>query len=141
MLITDLIQGRANPWEDLYNPSRLKVRAAGTFLKETVNMATQYADWLTGGDVDDVQAIAAGHGAIVRRGLRKIAVYREAGGSLVALSASCPHLGCVVAWNDVEKSWDCPCHGSRFGPTGKVLNGPAISDLHPATPEPAVRSK
>jgi Rieske Fe-S protein len=69
---------------------------------------------------------------VVQRGLRKVAVYRDPQGALHECSAVCPHLGGVVAWNDVEKSWDCPCHGSRFDSNGRVLNGPANRDLEPA---------
>ena len=69
---------------------------------------------------------------MVRRGLAKLAVYRDADGRAHALSAVCPHLGCLVQWNDAEKTWDCPCHGSRFDKRGKVVNGPANSDLPPA---------
>ncbi|HKO18221.1 MAG TPA: Rieske 2Fe-2S domain-containing protein, partial [Acidobacteriaceae bacterium] len=70
----------------------------------------------------------------------KIAVYRDDAGALHACSAVCTHLGCVVAWNPTEKSWDCPCHGSRFSPEGKVLNGPAAANLEPANLE-EVRQK
>jgi Rieske Fe-S protein len=77
--------------------------------------------------------VAAGTGAVVRRGIKKVAVYRDEGGALHEHSAICTHLGCVVGWNEKEKSWDCPCHGSRFHrEDGHVLNGPAISGLAPA---------
>lgn len=129
LLLTDLILGRGNPWESIYDPSRAPLATAPTFLRENLNVAAQFADWLTEGDADDVDAIAPGHGAIVRRGLRKLAVYRDEGGDLHVLSAVCPHLGCMVAWNDTERGWDCPCHGSRFDCFGRVTNGPANSDL------------
>ncbi len=129
MLICDLIVGRANPWEKLYSPSRVPVRAAAEFAREDLNMAAQYTDWLTGGDVESVDQIAPDSGALVRRGLEKVAVYRDANGALHEMSAACPHLGCVVHWNPGEKSWDCPCHGSRFDSSGRVINGPANRDL------------
>jgi len=66
---------------------------------------------------------------VIRRGLKKLAVYRDPTGKLEVRSATCTHLGCIVHWNDVERSWDCPCHGSRFAPDGSVLNGPAHSPL------------
>ena len=69
---------------------------------------------------------------MIRRGLKEVAVYRSADGEFVERSAVCPHLGCIVQWNDAEKTWDCPCHGSRFAKTGTVINGPANSDLAPA---------
>ena len=70
---------------------------------------------------------------MLRRGASKVAVYRDADGQLHEFGALCPHLGCVVQWNDVEKSWDCPCHGSRFAATGEVLNGPSPVGLRPAS--------
>ena len=75
----------------------------------------------------------SGSGAIVQNGLGKLAVYRDEGGDLHRCKAQCPHLGCIVSWNSLEKSWDCPCHGSRFEATGRVINGPANSDLKPVT--------
>ena len=132
VLLTDLIMGRENAWVDLYDPSRVKVSAAGEFAKENLNVAAQYTDHVTGGDVSSPDEIAAGSGAVLRRGLKKVAAYRADDGTLYESSANCTHLGCVVRWNDLEKSWDCPCHGSRFDPQdGHVLNGPAISALAP----------
>ena len=129
MLLTDLIVGRANPWERFYDPSRVRPRAVSTFLDETANMAAQYVDWLTPGDVAAVDAIAPGAGAVMRQGLTKVAVYRDERGAIHARSAVCPHLGCIVDWNHAERTWDCPCHGSRFDCQGRVINGPANSGL------------
>jgi glycine/D-amino acid oxidase-like deaminating enzyme/nitrite reductase/ring-hydroxylating ferredoxin subunit len=130
MLITDLILGRHNPWADLYDPSRITLGAAADFAKEQANVVAQYADHLTSGDVDALDQIAKDSGAVVRRGLTKMAVYRDATGTLHERSAVCPHLGCVVQWNTSEKTWDCPCHGSRFDKFGSVINGPANVGLH-----------
>jgi glycine/D-amino acid oxidase-like deaminating enzyme/nitrite reductase/ring-hydroxylating ferredoxin subunit len=135
MLLTDLICGRENRWAGLYNPSRKTLKAATEFAKENINVARQYADWVTGGDVSSLDQIPPESGAIVRRGLSKLAVYRDGGGNLHEWSAVCPHLGCIVSWNDAEKTWDCPCHGSRFDCLGRVINGPANRDLAPATSE------
>jgi Rieske Fe-S protein len=135
MLITDLILGRHNAWADLYDPGRVTLRASGEFAKEAVNMAAQYVDHLTGGDVEAVEQIAKDAGAVVRRGASKIAVYRDATGELHERSAICPHLGCVVAWNPADKTWDCPCHGSRFDKFGTVINGPANVGLTKVTTE------
>jgi glycine/D-amino acid oxidase-like deaminating enzyme/nitrite reductase/ring-hydroxylating ferredoxin subunit len=129
ILLADLILGRANEWADLYNPSRTPVRAPGEYVKEAANMAAQYGDWLTGGDVGSVDEIARDSGAIVRRGVSKVAAYRDEHGKVHEYSAVCPHLGCIVRWNDSEKTWDCPCHGSRFDKHGKVINGPANAGL------------
>jgi glycine/D-amino acid oxidase-like deaminating enzyme/nitrite reductase/ring-hydroxylating ferredoxin subunit len=132
MLLSDLILGRTNPWQALYDPSRVTLRAAADFARENSNMALQYADWLTGGDVKSADEIPPGGGALLRRGLEKIAAYRDEEGRLHEHLAGCPHLGCVVHWNRSESTWDCPCHGSRFDPYGKVINGPANKDLAPA---------
>jgi glycine/D-amino acid oxidase-like deaminating enzyme/nitrite reductase/ring-hydroxylating ferredoxin subunit len=131
MLLSDLILGKRNPWESLYSPTRKPIRAAGNFAKETLNMATQYLDWLTPSEVKSAHEIEPGSGAVLRRGLRKIACYRDGNGKIHEMSAVCSHLGCIVHWNDAEKSWDCPCHGSRFTKDGKTINGPANADLSP----------
>ena len=131
LLLTDLILGRANPWTDLYDPSRKTPAAAGSFVKENVNVASQYADWLTPGAAASEASIPAGMGALVRHGLEKVAVYKGPRGAIYRLSPVCPHLGCLVQWNASEATWDCPCHGSRFDKLGKVINGPANRDLEP----------
>lgn len=129
MLIPDLIHSRENPWQKIYDPARMTVRAAARFARENLNVAAQFKEYATGGELASVEEIPADSGAIVRRGLKKIAVYRDASGQLIERSAVCTHLGCVVAWNAFEKSWDCPCHGSRFDTQGSVLNGPARAPL------------
>ena len=129
ILLTDLIMGRENEWATLYDPSRKTLQAIGEFARENLNVAAQFADYVTPGEVDSVERIAPGDGAIIRRGLGKVAAYRDEGGAVHELSAVCRHLGCIVAWNSDEKTWDCPCHGSRYGATGHVINGPANSDL------------
>jgi Rieske Fe-S protein len=68
---------------------------------------------------------------VIREGLRKLAVYKDEAGRLHACSAVCPHLGGIVRWNSAEKTWDCPCHGSRFDRYGQVINGPAAAELEP----------
>jgi len=133
MLLTDLIMGRENPWATLYDPSRISLRTAERFVRENLNVGAQFVDLVTGGDVENRSEIAPGEGAIIRRDLSKLAVYRDEGSDLHQHSAICPHLGCVVAWNSLEKSWDCPCHGSRFDSRdGHPVNGPAISGLSKA---------
>jgi glycine/D-amino acid oxidase-like deaminating enzyme/nitrite reductase/ring-hydroxylating ferredoxin subunit len=125
MLVTDLIMGRDNPWAALYDPARKPMHGMSDFVTEQANTLAKYGDWLKGGDVDSVDQIAAGQGAVVRDGMSKIAVYRDPQGQLHAVTAKCTHLGCAVHWNSAELSWDCPCHGSRFDVHGKVLHGPA----------------
>ena len=127
MLLRDQILNRDNPWTKLYDPSRKETNRA--FVEEVANASAQYLDLLTPGDVKDESEIPLSSGAIVREGLKKRAVYRDEDGKLHKCSAICTHLYCVVNWNNVEKSWDCPCHGSRFDPMGRVLMGPAVDDL------------
>jgi len=129
ILLTDLIMGRKNSWEPIYDPSRVTLRALPEFAKQNLNVAIQYTDLLVAGDVDSVEEIRPGAGAVISRGLSKVAVYRDPGGQIHERSAVCRHLGCIVNWNTGENTWDCPCHGSRFDAMGKVIQGPANSDL------------
>jgi glycine/D-amino acid oxidase-like deaminating enzyme/nitrite reductase/ring-hydroxylating ferredoxin subunit len=140
MLIASLVQDREHPWEEMYRPNRKSIRALGEFAKENLNVVKEYGDWLKRGDVADVSEIAHGEGAVVRCGLKLHAVHRDGNGKLHEFSAACPHLGCVVQWNGAEKSWDCPCHGSRFGADGRLIQGPATKGLHRLAAEvPAAR--
>jgi len=129
ILISDLIQGRENPWKELYDPSRKTLGALGQWTRENLNVAAQYSDWLSRGDAKSVQNVAPGEGAIVHENGKPVATYRQPDGRVHRCSAVCTHLACIVSWNDVEKTWDCPCHGSRFDVDGFVLNGPAIKPL------------
>jgi glycine/D-amino acid oxidase-like deaminating enzyme/nitrite reductase/ring-hydroxylating ferredoxin subunit len=132
ILLTDLIQGRENPWTKIYDPARKPMfgMAWKEFIKENANVAKEYAkDWLGPGDVSSVEEIKPGSGALMRSGLSKVAVFRDEKGDFHRHSAICPHLGCIVHWNGAEKTWDCPCHGSRFDALGGVINGPANSSL------------
>jgi glycine/D-amino acid oxidase-like deaminating enzyme/nitrite reductase/ring-hydroxylating ferredoxin subunit len=129
MLIPDLIESRPSHWAGLYDPARKTIGAAATFAKENLQVARHYADHVAGGEASDESAILPGDGAVLRRGMGKVAVYRDQAGALHTHSAVCPHLGCVVHWNRGEKTWDCPCHGSRFDALGNVVNGPANRGL------------
>ena len=131
MLIRDLITGIPNEWEALYSPTRKTLKALGRFAKENINVAQQYTDLVTAGEVGSRDEIPNDSGAVMRRGLTKVAVFKDDKGQIHELSAVCTHLGCIVNWNSFEKTWDCPCHGSRFDAVGKVIMGPANSDLAP----------
>jgi len=137
-VITDLILGNESEFAELYKPARRNLRAAPHFLKENLNVAAQYVDWVTPGEVATPDEIPRGEGALVRRALRKVAYYREEDGTLHARSAVCPHLGCIVRWNSHERTWDCPCHGSRFDGMGNVISGPANRNLEPADEDESV---
>jgi glycine/D-amino acid oxidase-like deaminating enzyme/nitrite reductase/ring-hydroxylating ferredoxin subunit len=129
LIIADQIAGTANLWAKLYAPARAPGHGLGEVISEGLNVLSQYTDLLKGGDVGSASEIPAGSGAVIGWGPSKVATYRDPQGALHRHSALCTHLGCVVAWNDSAKTWDCPCHGSRFDPYGKVMNGPASSDL------------
>jgi glycine/D-amino acid oxidase-like deaminating enzyme/nitrite reductase/ring-hydroxylating ferredoxin subunit len=131
MLLTDLIRGRENAWADLYSPSRKPLSGISEYVKENINVVAQYKDYVTPGEVSSEEEIKNGMGAVLRSGLSKIAAYRDENGTLHKVSAICTHMGCIVSWNGLEKSWDCPCHGSRFDTEGKVVSGPAIKELGP----------
>jgi glycine/D-amino acid oxidase-like deaminating enzyme/nitrite reductase/ring-hydroxylating ferredoxin subunit len=134
LIVSDAILGRANQWAGLYDSTRLpRVRGFGRLAKENANVGMHwFADRLPGrkGDVDD---IPAGEGRIVDLNGERAAVYKDENGELTAVSATCTHLGCIVGWNTAERTWDCPCHGSRFDTSGRVIQGPAVRDLEPKT--------
>lgn len=129
VLIADLILDRPSPYKDLYTPARIK--GIGSMLKFGAHTAKNLVkDRLT--PVKNItDDIAPGEGKIIEQDGKKVAAFRSKSGKLITCSAICTHLGCVVGWNTAEKSWDCPCHGSRFDTEGKVLNGPAIDPLPP----------
>jgi glycine/D-amino acid oxidase-like deaminating enzyme/nitrite reductase/ring-hydroxylating ferredoxin subunit len=129
ILVSDIITGKKNPWEKLYDPARISLKATGDFLKEAGNMAAQYADYLKAGDIKSQKELSADEGAIINVGVHKVAVYKNADGNTNAYTAICPHLKCVLQWNADEKTFDCPCHGSRFTTAGVVINGPALTNL------------
>lgn len=131
LLITDLIQGRENPWTDVYDPNRSPLAAIGTAIKENLNMAAQYRSRIQPSDRSTVTDIPPDSGAVIDQAGKKVAVYRDALRKVHKKSAVCPHLGCIIGWNPDEKTWDCPCHGSRFDPLGQVINGPAMNGLQP----------
>jgi glycine/D-amino acid oxidase-like deaminating enzyme/nitrite reductase/ring-hydroxylating ferredoxin subunit len=129
MLISDLILGRENPWQSVYEPSRILTQSITEAVPEVVNSTLPYVDWITGGDVSSIDEIKNGEGAIISHGTTKIAAYRDENGKLFQRSAVCAHLGCIVRFNRLEKTWDCPCHGSRFGVDGHPINTPAFTGL------------
>ena len=128
-LLAALADGREHPWAELFDTSRLRPRASvASFVKESLDVALRFfGDRVTkrGGG----SWIERGEGRVVGAGLGQRAVYRDGDGTLHALSARCTHLGCIVSWNSAERTWDCPCHGSRFGARGEVIMGPAVRPL------------
>ena len=131
MLITDLINRGESRWSRLYDPARKPVRAYAEYAKENLNVVAQFADYISPAQFASENEIMPGQGGIIRHGIKKLAVFRDETGALHEFSAICPHMKCIVKWNAVEKSWDCPCHGSKFDCLGKVLIGPATANLSP----------
>jgi Rieske Fe-S protein len=131
LLLADLALGRQAMWADLFDPNRLTLRAsAQRLVTENAQVAARFVgDRLRSADPRPPENLKPGEGMLLERDGEKLAAYRDEDGELVAVSARCTHLGCLVSWNGAERSWDCPCHGSRFAPDGTVLEGPAVHRL------------
>jgi glycine/D-amino acid oxidase-like deaminating enzyme/nitrite reductase/ring-hydroxylating ferredoxin subunit len=136
MILRDQLLDRHNPWASLYDATRLgPLSSLAPFVKENLNVAFHFfADRITRRSLASASDLEPGEGRVLARRERQVAVSRDTDGSLRAVSARCTHLGCIVDWNDAERSWDCPCHGSRFAPDGAVLQGPATQPLEPEPP-------
>lgn len=132
MIISDEIQGKENRWSKIYDANRFTpVASAMEFVKENVNVAYELVkDYFAGDETDQFSEVKTGEGKIVATDKGKLAAYRDESGQLHVVSAVCTHMGCIVHFNETEKSWDCPCHGSRFSCDGEVIEGPAIDALH-----------
>ncbi len=131
MILEDLILDRENPWASLYDPNRMKpLAAAHDLVKENANVALRFVgDRLTKRGGRDATELEPGEGDIARLDGEKVAAFRDDDGKLHAVSPVCTHLGCQLSWNSGDRSWDCPCHGSRFSPDGEILHGPAVRPL------------
>lgn len=133
MMACDWYHGRVNPWSELFAIHRKKFHGgAWHYLRENLDYPYYLIrDRLRRAEEGSPAELAVGEGRILRLSGRKVAAYRKADGHLSLRSAVCTHLGCLVRWNESDKTWDCPCHGSRFHPTGEVRSGPAEHDLKP----------
>jgi glycine/D-amino acid oxidase-like deaminating enzyme/nitrite reductase/ring-hydroxylating ferredoxin subunit len=132
MILADRIAGRDNRWADTFAPTRISLRSA----HELVGLGAKYAIDLVGDRLRppralSVNGVARGEARVVPDGLGKKGIYRDEDGALHAVSLRCTHLGCLLRFNEAERSWDCPCHGSRFAIDGTVLEGPAVQPLEP----------
>lgn len=131
-IIADALLGRPNRFAARFDPERSPMRGAWEYLKENVDYPIRLVrDRLAPADEQALRDVEPGHGAVIDLEGTRVACWRDPSGALTLRSAVCPHLGCVVAWNPAERTWDCPCHGSRFRPTGEVLAGPAEAPLRP----------
>jgi glycine/D-amino acid oxidase-like deaminating enzyme/nitrite reductase/ring-hydroxylating ferredoxin subunit len=140
ILLKNLVIYGAGEWSDVYEPSRKPVSAVTNYIRENVTAIKNFAEYLMPSEIDSAEDLKAGEGGVMREGAAKIAVCRDLQGTLHRRSAACTHLGCHVHWNSTEQCWDCPCHGSQFGPDGAVLNGPAIAPLAEAASEAAAKT-
>jgi len=133
MLLADRVLGRPNPWADLYRTTRFKPLAAGShFAKLNLGVIKDFVkDRVQIPKVQDVSAVPLGEGQVVEIGGENVAVYRGQDGVVHTISPVCTHAGCIVHWNAGEKTWDCPCHGGRYTPDGKVIEGPPVKGLEP----------
>jgi glycine/D-amino acid oxidase-like deaminating enzyme/nitrite reductase/ring-hydroxylating ferredoxin subunit len=131
MMAADWMIGHANPWSGLFEPGRTKIRgAAWDYLKENKDYPYYLLrDRIAGTEGQSVRAVPRGEGRVLDLNGRQVAVYRDSNGKVTKRSAVCTHMACTVHWNDAERTWDCPCHGSRFKPDGSVIAGPAESPL------------
>jgi glycine/D-amino acid oxidase-like deaminating enzyme/nitrite reductase/ring-hydroxylating ferredoxin subunit len=130
MILSDLIAGRGNPWAARFSPNRLSLRSAPELAEMNAHVAVDFfLDRLIPARAFSDANLARGEARVVRDALGKIGVYRDEQGSVHAVSLRCTHLGCLLRFNAAERSWDCPCHGSRFDVDGAVLEGPAVNPL------------
>jgi glycine/D-amino acid oxidase-like deaminating enzyme/nitrite reductase/ring-hydroxylating ferredoxin subunit len=131
MMATDWALGRKNPWSELFDPGRKNVQGgAWTYLKENKDYPYYLVrDWVGGAEGKSLRALKKGQGKVLHLDGRKVAAYRNDNGEVSLCSPVCTHLKCIVGWNEAERTWDCPCHGSRFKPTGEVISGPAEEPL------------
>ena len=129
-LLTDLIVGRENPLASRFSPHRLSLGSTPKLAKLNAKVAVDLVgDRLKSAEVDSVADVPVGQARVVRDGTGKAGVYRDEAGGVHGVSLRCTHLGCLVRFNAAERSWDCPCHGSRFDVDGAVLEGPATKPL------------
>jgi glycine/D-amino acid oxidase-like deaminating enzyme/nitrite reductase/ring-hydroxylating ferredoxin subunit len=131
VMAADAILGRKNPWSELLDPGRLAIRKGlWDYVKENADYPYYLIrDRFAGAEGRSLRSVRRGHGKVVERSGGKVAAFRDDSGRVTTRSAICTHMGCVVGWNEAERTWDCPCHGSRFKPTGEVIAGPAESPL------------
>jgi Rieske Fe-S protein len=131
MMGADAVLGRRNPWADLFDTGRTKIRGGlWDYLRENKDYPYYLVrDRFAGSEGRSVRAVQRGTGKVLSLEGKHVAVYRDLDGSVVKRSAVCTHMGCLVQWNAAEKTWDCPCHGSRFTTSGRVIGGPAETPL------------
>ena len=133
IMLADRVAGRENAWASLFDTNRVNPRQSiKELVKENANVAKRFVkDRLTTETSRSVDDLAPGEAEVLVVSGERVAVYRDEAGAVHAVSPVCTHMGCTVTWNTAETTWDCPCHGSRFGSDGAVIQGPAVKDLEP----------
>ncbi|MFN4141624.1 FAD-dependent oxidoreductase [Aestuariivirga sp.] len=130
LLLADLAAGRENPWTEIFDATRVRPMAsARNFVKENLQVAGHLVSGYLARRPKSFDELSPGEAAILDIGGKRIAAYRDDLGSLHAVSGVCSHMGCILGWNETDRTWDCPCHGSRFGIDGEVIHGPAVTPL------------
>ena len=135
LIISDIITGKLNQWVKIYDPARITLKTSLNYLHEVGNMVKQYADWFTKNGLSEIEKLIPGEGGIFTSETKKYAIYKDEKYEIHVCSAVCPHLGAILQWNNDEKTFDCPMHGSRFTTDGIVINGPATTNLKKIEPE------
>ncbi len=128
MILADQITGSKSPYGDVYSLGRIELPGAADFVKTQAGVVKMLAEGILE-KPEDISKIQPGRSGMAEVNGHKAAVYKEPSGEVYAVSPHCTHLGCYVSWNDGERTWDCPCHGSRFKKDGTVFHGPAVHDL------------
>jgi Rieske Fe-S protein len=131
ILLADLITKGDSPWKNVYNPSRTDLAAsASNLITQNVDVAVKLVSGKLAPIPSDIE-INKGEARKINIEGQSVGAYRDEQGELHAVDVTCTHLGCELIWNEAEKTWDCPCHGSRFNYTGENIEGPAFNPLHP----------
>jgi len=136
MILADTIIGRDNPWAETFDSNRAAIsQSVKGLITENLDVAKRFiGDRIASLNPPSADDLSPGEGGIVDLNGEKVAAFRDDDGTVHAVSPTCTHMGCRVNFNPAERSWDCPCHGSRFSVDGCVLQGPATKDLAPVTP-------
>ena len=132
MMLADIVTDRDNPWLELFDATRIKpLASAGAFVSGNAEVASHLVGGYLARKPHSFDALSPGEAAILKIDGDNVAGYRDDQGKLHAVSAACTHMGCIVGWNENDRTWDCPCHGSRFALDGEVIHGPAVKALAP----------
>jgi Rieske Fe-S protein len=132
IVLADRLLGRDNPWAPTFDPNRFRPPAGvGSLVRENVDVGVRFVRDRLRRPRRRPDDLAPDEGAMVEHAGERVGAYRDADGELHLVSPVCTHLGCWTRWNDAERTWDCPCHGSRFAVDGSVVQGPAVKPLAP----------